>query len=460
MSTNARPQDVHARRLRKPTDPDPAKTTVQKKPMMAITELNWNVIEKVLEHAFTMHRPRPLTLCGTYPKYMSEPLLSVALTCREWSQLVRQLLAREEWFKWAYMQSLRLIRHWQKMGSHVFIRLSPDPERNIVDDRVGDLNAVDVPGTAAYFARAVFNLSNNAIANDDLCTDRAAHFARFQIRDEEAMETFLVTLQHDMLQLMERALLFTTMWYKDKEPDGYMNKPVVKARALLGSICCNVNPSPQSLSSFLGNLRWDDFDGPLPSITTPDVGVSLDAQLRIVAALAHCAGIAQFDADFTKLAWWILFNRAAQLIQFASMIATSGLDPDGHAPQFDDDELSDSGGPSNEYVYDSADESDSDYEPAERDEEEGDEEEGDSDSDSGYGTHKSDDDEDEEQEKTPPSRDMVDVAKERAAKRRRTCRFDPVLHDGANIPHEWHFKTRYYIISPSAKCFRWAYERM
>ena len=62
--------------------------------------------------------------------------------------------------------------------------------------------------------------------------------------------------------------------------------------------------------------------------------------------------------------------------------------------------------------------------------------------------------------KKPPSRDMVDVAKDRAAKRRRTCRFDPVLHDGENIHHEWHFKTHHYVISPSAKCFRWAYEHM
>ena len=87
-------------------------------------------------------------------------------------------------------------------------------------------------------------------------------------------------------------------------------------------------------------------------------------------------------------------------------------------------------------------------------------------SDSGYGTHKSDDDEDEEQEapnpkkEKPPSRDMVDVVKERAAKRRRTCRFDPVLHDGENIPEDWHFKTHHYVISPSAQCFHWAYEHM
>ena len=256
-----------------------------------------------------------------------------------------------------------------------------------------------------------------------------------------------------------------------------MNKPVVKARALRGSICCNVNPSPQIWKSFLGNHEWDDLNAPLPSITAPDVGVSLDAQLRIVAALAHRAGIAHFDADFTTLAWWILLSRAQQLVRFASMIATSGLDPEGHAPQFDDDELTGSAGTSTEFEYDSADESDSDYEPEERDEEE-------SDSDSGYGTA-SDDDEDEDDwvsdlqddwddgswlwdeeletyVKKPKraSRDMVDVAKERAAKRRRTCRFDPVLHDGENIPHEWHFQTRYYIISPSAKCFRWAYEHM
>ena len=431
--------------------------------MTTILDLNWNVIENILGHAFFMERPHPLTRWGTYHAYKIEPLLSAALTCREWSQLVRQLLAREEWFKWAYMQSLRLLRHWQMMGSHVFIRLSPDPEQNIVDDRVGDLNAVDVPGTAAYFARAIFNLSilnQEAAENDQFCTNRAAHFARFQIRDEEAMETFLVALQHDMLQLMERALMITTMGKRFDE-EGYMNKPVVKARALRGSICCNVNPSPQIWKSFLGNLEWDDLNAPLPSITAPDVGVSLDAQLRIVAALAHRAGIAHFDADFTTLAWWILLSRAQQLVRFASMIATSGLDPEGHAPQFDDDELTGSAGTSTEFEYDSADESDSDYEPEERDEEESD-----SDSDSGYGTHKDDDDEDEEQEalnnkkKKAPSRDMVDVAKERAAKRRRTCRFDPVLHDGENIPHEWHFQTRYYIISPSAKCFRWAYEHM
>ena len=52
-----------------------------------------------------------------------------------------------------------------------------------------------------------------------------------------------------------------------------------------------------------------------------------------------------------------------------SMIATSGLQPNGHAPQFDDDELPDSGGPSKEFDYDSADESDSDYKPEKRDEE-------------------------------------------------------------------------------------------
>jgi len=427
--------------------------------MVAITELNWNVIEKVLEHAFKMHRPRPPTCWHSYNHYMIEPLLSVALTCREWLQLVRQMLAREEWFKWAYLQSLRLVRAAQKMATPAFYRLSPNLFGNLAEDRVGDLTAVDVPDTAAHFARAVFNLSilgDEASANDELRTNRAAHFACFQIRDEEAMNTFLSILEHDMLQLMEKAVLYVAMMANNEhetEGLGVMEMPIVRGADLFSAVI-SADHSKQPQTAFMGSLDWKQHAPPPTDYRAPDVGVSLDAQVRIVATLARRAGIPRFDATFTQLAWWILVNRAKHLVLNASMIATSGLDPNGHAPRFDDDMLSDSGGPSEEFVYDSADDSDSDYEPEERDEEE-------SDSDSGYGTHLSDDDEDEEhKKKKPPSRDMVDVAKDRAAKRRRTCRFDPVLHDGENIAEDWHFKTHHYVVNPSPRCFHWAYEHM
>lgn len=432
---------------------------------MTIADLNWNVLEKVCDHAFKMIRPCPHPRWGRY--YRSgdhyrwenycryEPLLNVALTCREWSEFVRQLLAREEWIKWAYLQSLRLVYHWQHVSCKAFIRLSPDPELNIVDDRVGDLNAVDVPGTAAYFASAIFNLTGSATAYD-----RTTRWhTRFQIRDEEAMDTFLVLLEHDMVQLMERALLVKMMNHCGDQGDTYLDKPTIQARELRGALCSNVNPSPQPPSAFLGSLVSNDPDVPLPTLTAPDVGVSLDSQLRIVSALARRAGIPKFDADFTKLAWWILLNRARQLIDFASMIAASGLSPDDNATQFDDDELPDSAHINDSLDYDSNDDSgdDRDYDTEDCDE-------SDSGSYSGYGTNN--DSEDEDAENTAPkkgklpSRDMVEVVKERAAKRRRTCRFDPVLHDGENIPVEWHFRVHHYVISPSPKCFRWAYERM
>lgn len=431
--------------------------------MVVITDLNWNVIETMLGHAFQMDRPRPHAQWHLQPSYMSEPLLSVALTCRQWSQLVRQLLTQEVWFRSAYLQSLRLTILWQRMGTPAFCRLSPDPERHIVDDRVGDLNAVDVPGTAAYFASAIFNSTVGPDANHEFRTNKAAESARFQIRDEEAMDTFLATLDHDMLQLMEKAVLYVAIVASNEDgTEGLdiMKMPTVCGRHLFSAVI-SADHSKQPETAFMGNLEWKQHAPPPTDYHAPDVGVSLDAQLRIVAALAHRAGIPKFDATFTKLAWWILIHRAQQLICSASLIATSGLDPNDHAPQFDDDMLSYSGGPSQAFVYDSADDSDSDYEPEERDEEARD-----SDSDSGYGTHNDEDDGDAaddnapQKKKKPPSRDMVDVAKDRAAKRRRTCRFDPVLHDGENIHHEWHFKTHHYVISPSAKCFRWAYEHM
>lgn len=420
--------------------------------MLNILELNWNVIETVLDHAFLMDRPRPLTLWHAYTKYMIEPTLSVALTCRDWSQLVRQMLARKKWLTWAYTQSLRLTRHWQKLGHPAFCRLSPDPQLNIVDDRVGDLNAVDVPGTAAYFAHAIFIRMVGPGANHEFRTNEAAEFARFQIRDEEAMNTFLAILEHDMLLLMEKAVLYVAMLATNQDkPEGLdvQEMPTVRGADLYSAVI-TADYSKQPATAFMGNLEWEQHAPPPTNYHAPGVGVSLDAQLRIVAALAHRAGIPKFDGTFTKLAWWILLHRAQKLIFNASLIATSGLDPNGRAPQFDDDVLPDSGGPSQAFVYDSADDSDSDYEPEKRNEEESD-----SDSDSGYGTH-SDEDDDEK----PPSRDMVDVAKERAAKRRHTCRFDPVLHDGENIPHDWHFQTHHYVVSPSAQCFRWAYEHM
>ena len=188
--------------------------------MVVITDLNWNVIETMLGHAFQMDRPRPHAQWHLQPSYMSEPLLSVALTCRQWSQLVRQLLTQEVWFRSAYLQSLRLTILWQRMGTPAFCRLSPDPERHIVDDRVGDLNAVDVPGTAAYFASAIFNSTVGPDANHEFRTNKAAESARFQIRDEEAMDTFLATLDHDMLQLMEKAVLYVAIVASNEGRDG------------------------------------------------------------------------------------------------------------------------------------------------------------------------------------------------------------------------------------------------
>ena len=207
--------------------------------MVAITDLNWNVVETMLHHAFLMDRPRPLPRWHGYNKYMIEPALSVARTCRDWSQLVRQMLARKEWFTWAYTQSLRLTRQWQKMGSNVFIRLSPDPVLNIVENRVGDLNAVDVPGTAAYFARAIFSHTVGPDANHEFRTDKAAEFAHFQIRDEEAMDTFLAILERDMLRLMEKAVMYVAMLATNKDkPHGLdvQDMPTVRGADLYNAV--------------------------------------------------------------------------------------------------------------------------------------------------------------------------------------------------------------------------------
>ena len=411
--------------------------------MTTILDLNDDVMHRVLANV------------------ADKSLFSVQLTCRAWLNYARLALAeREDLQKWYYKWGVRRVKIWQKLSVSAFVRLSHDGDLCGLLWRGGsylqsDLNAVDVPGTVAHFARAVFNLNNTGPgANREFRTDRACGPARFQIRDAEAMDAFLHILEHDMLQLMEKAVLHKVLATAGAEAN--LHSVTVQARDLRGATCANVNASPQPLSAFVGNLEWDDWSEPLPRITVPDVGVSLDAQLRIVAAMARKAGIPKFDGEFTKLAWCILVNRAEQLIQFASMIATSGLEPDGHAPQFDDDELSDSGGPSDEESFYS-DADDNDYEPEGSDEsgsDASDDEDGEDDAhdDAAMPTGK--------RRYEKGGRDAVDYVKERAAKRRRTCRFDPVLHDGENIPAEWHFKTHHYVISPSAQCFRWAYGHM
>ena len=396
----------------------------------------------------------------TGPMYWwTNSLTSVPLTCRAWLDVGRRTLAKEHVHKRHYTVGLRLVRIWQKLSVPVFVRLWTDgPPQHFFSgprpDLQFDLNAVDVPGTLAHFASTLFALAHGPEANREFRTDKAHSHARFQIRDDEAMNTFLATVQHDMTRIMEKALLYVCIHASNAEaPVGLdcKNVPIVRGADLYSAIISLDNPQPSD--AFMGNLQWEQHAPPPTNYRAPDVGVSLDAQLAIVSALARRAGIPKFDGSFTKLAWWVLIRRASQLIAFASLIATSGLDPNGHAPQFDDDELPDSGGGSNAFVYDSDDSSDSDYEPEDDDE---------SDSCSTHGTNSdfSDDEPDEPKKEKSQSRDMVDFAKERAAKRRRTCRFDPVLHDGENIPEEWHFKTHHYVISPSAKCFRWAYERM
>ena len=444
--------------------------------MTTILDLDNKVMGRVLSYFSRVDK------WGTH-YWQANRLSSVPLTCRAWVDLGRDALAKKHVEKRRYHHALADVRIWTRTTFPAFECLSwtttPDHFElaSKTEETPKDLNAVDKPGTVAYFAHAIFEYGKKldscalfgvcgvggAFENAKDCKDLRE--PRVQIRDQEAMSTFLHIVEDDMIQLMQKALQYVHMIAnsQDKSEDTL----IVSGNDLHNAVK-TADHSKQNVSAFVCNYN-----------TPPDVGVSLDAQLRIVAGLAHRASIVKFDGYFTKLAWCILVNRAAQLLNFGSMIATSGLQPNGHAPQFDDDDLPDSGGPSKEFDCDSADESDSDYEPEERDEEE-------SDSDSGYGTtNDSSDDEDEDDwvsdlkddwddgtwirdkkldmyVKKPKraSRDMVDVAKERAAKRRRTCRFDPVLHDGENIPHEWHFKARYYVISPSAKCFRWAYEHM
>lgn len=406
-------------------------------------------------------------------------LTSVTLTCHAWLPLGRRALAKEHVHERHYCLALRLVRTWQKLSVSVFVRLSPDvpPQRPLFELKArDDLNAVNVSGTAAHFACALFELTKGLDGKHEFHTDEAHSPARFQIRDEEAMKTFLAIVQHDMLKIMEKALLFECIRASGQEDSVRLDcndVPTVHATDLYSAIVSS--DSPQPLESFMGKVQWSQHAGATTHYHAPDIGVSLDAQLAIVSALARRAGIPKFDASFTKLAWWVLIQRASQLIAFASLIATSGIDPNDPTPQFDDDEMEDSGGAGDAFVYDSddsCDDSDSG--------DDGDGGDGECDSDAGYGTHSdfSDDDDgdynnyDERDEPDEPddegpfrkdkpkSSDMVDFAKARAAKRRRTCRFDPVLHDGENIPSEWHFKAHHYVISPSAKCFQWAYGRM
>lgn len=196
----------------------------------------------------------------------SATLRCMARTCVAWAELAKRMLAKPEAQRVLYVESLRRVRLWQKLSLSVFEFLCCDVAFGACKDEIWkgptrkDLNATDVPGSVAHFACALFEHAMRSAETRSQFEFGATQFfapARFQIRDEEAMDTFLTAVEHDMLRVMKQALVIVGLRQSHQTIHDldYDDLPTVSAHDLFQAVVCL--DSPQPTSTFLGGVNWD-----------------------------------------------------------------------------------------------------------------------------------------------------------------------------------------------------------
>lgn len=232
----------------------------------------------------------------------------------------------------------------------------------------------------------------------------------FELRSSGAIETFSWCLEYEIVKMLRVALNYAT------ERASTLRTPLTVTlhdvfRAGWHVIQkFEVNDYDHDSNSNIPTAFRDEFEWNIPTAFRDKFKCKcapVDAQLRVVAALAHSAGITKFEADCTRPLWCLLLNRASELIDKACLIAVSPIDTSNEEPQYDDGTL----------------ESDSESEC-------------------------SSDDSSSEEEEREGSEDDSEAEECEAGKRKW---YPEPCPDTGGV---------HYVMTPTAECFRWAAERL
>ena len=284
--------------------------------------------------------------------------LDVALVCKRFARLVRKLFADDPvWAERAHAVALRLVRRGQ-CRPHPAIALvqkryrpyvCEEQEANQFASALAPKTAphaplMEVGQTVAQFAWRVY-ISQSRFLLDGGPVGAYCWWAhgkgtrparpRFEMRSRDAIETFAWCLEYEIVKMLRVAL----------------NYAAERARAVRTPHCAvTVTLHDVFRAGWYVIEKFQENDsnwGRDSHVNIPPAFrhefeskcSSIDAQLRVVAALAHRAGIVKFEADCTRPLWCLLLNRASELIDKACLIAVSPIDTSNEEPQYDDGTL-------------------------------------------------------------------------------------------------------------------------